>query len=113
MGVSQQPYLGDNGAAADGALSRLSDRLNSIVRQSCGRFKPRKFAQYLNAREIPGIRFVPTWFAPAKDAKLGGQRVGGVQMIATDRSVLDAPELGLELGSRGLGVGSIHRSAGE
>ena len=36
---------------------------------------------------------------PAKDAKLGGQRVGGVQMIVTDRSVLDAPELGLELGS--------------
>jgi uncharacterized protein YbbC (DUF1343 family) len=25
--------------------------------------------------------------------------VGGVQMIVTDRSVLDAPELGLELGS--------------
>jgi uncharacterized protein YbbC (DUF1343 family) len=61
--------------------------------------KPREFAQYLNAREIPGVRFVPTWFTPAKDAKLGGQRVGGVQMIVTDRSVLDAPELGLELGS--------------
>jgi uncharacterized protein YbbC (DUF1343 family) len=61
--------------------------------------KPREFAQYLNAREIPGVRFVPTWFTPDKDAKLGGQRVGGVQMIVTDRSVLDAPELGLELGS--------------
>ena len=61
--------------------------------------KPREFAQYLNAREIPGVRFVPTWFTPAKDAKLGGQRAGGVQMVVTDRSVLDAPELGLELGS--------------
>lgn len=61
--------------------------------------RPRVFAQYLNARQIPGVRFVPTWFTPAKDAKLGGQRVGGVQMIVTDRSVLDAPELGLELGS--------------
>jgi len=61
--------------------------------------RPRVFAQYLNVRQIPGVRFVPTWFTPAKDAKLGGQRVGGVQMIVTDRSVLDAPELGLELGS--------------
>jgi hypothetical protein len=42
---------------------------------------------------------VPTWFTPAKDAKLGGHRVSGVQMIVTDRSVLDAPELFLELGS--------------
>ena len=55
--------------------------------------------QYLNARQILGVRFVPTWFTPAKDAKLGGQRLGGVQIIVTDRSVLDAPELGLELGS--------------
>jgi uncharacterized protein YbbC (DUF1343 family) len=61
--------------------------------------KPREFAHFLNAREIPGVRFVPTWFTPAKDAKLDGQRVGGVQIIVTDRSVLDAPELGLELGS--------------
>jgi len=42
----------------------------------------------------PRCPFVPTWFTPAKDAKVSGQRVGGVQMIVTDRSVLDAPELG-------------------
>ena len=61
--------------------------------------KPREFSQYLNAREIPGVRFVPTWFTPEKGSKFGAQRLGGVQMIVVDRAILDAPELGLELAS--------------
>ena len=61
--------------------------------------KPREFARYLNAREIPGVRFVPTWFTPDKGSKFGGQRLGGVQMIVLNRAILDAPELGLELAS--------------
>ena len=37
---------------------------------------------------------------PPKRCKLGADSaLAGVQMIVTDRSVLDAPELGLELGS--------------
>jgi len=59
--------------------------------------KPRELAQYLNARQIAGVRFVPTWFTPEKGSKLGGQKLGGVQIVLSDRSILDAPELGLEL----------------
>jgi uncharacterized protein YbbC (DUF1343 family) len=61
--------------------------------------EPREFSRYLNARNIPGVRFVPTWFTPEKGSKFGGQRLGGVQMIVLDRAILDAPELGLELAS--------------
>jgi len=61
--------------------------------------KPRELAQYLNARQIPGVRFVPTWFTPEKGSRLGEQKLGGIQIVLVDRSILDAPELGLELAS--------------
>ena len=59
--------------------------------------KPRELAQYLNARQIAGVRFVPTWFTPAQGSKLGGQKLGGIQIVLVDRGILDAPEMGLEL----------------
>jgi uncharacterized protein YbbC (DUF1343 family) len=58
--------------------------------------KPRVLAEALNARMIPGVRFVPVTFTPAS-GPYAGQPCGGVNIIITDRSVLDAPELGIEL----------------
>jgi uncharacterized protein YbbC (DUF1343 family) len=56
------------------------------------------FASYMNARLIPGVRFVPVSFTPTEDV-YANQRCGGVNIIITERNVLDSPELGLELAS--------------
>lgn len=56
----------------------------------------RAFAEYLNARLIPGVRFVPVTFTPSSGTH-SGKSCGGVNLIVTDRNVLDAPELGIEL----------------
>lgn len=56
----------------------------------------RAFAEYLNARLIPGVRFVPVTFTPSSGTH-SGKACGGVNLIVTDRNVLDAPELGIEL----------------
>jgi uncharacterized protein YbbC (DUF1343 family)/CubicO group peptidase (beta-lactamase class C family) len=57
---------------------------------------PRTFADYLNARLVPGVRFVPVTFTPSSGTHTG-QSCGGVNLIVTDRNLLDAPELGMEL----------------
>ena len=61
--------------------------------------KAKEFADYLNARGIQGVRFVPINFTPAAGKKFGGQRIGGVNIVLLDRNTLDAPELGVELAS--------------
>ena len=53
-------------------------------------------ARYLNAREIAGVRFVPTSFTPSS-ATYANQLCGGVNMVVVDRNALDAPEMGLEI----------------
>lgn len=58
--------------------------------------EPKTFADYLNARLIPGVRFVPVTFTPDSGTHTG-KACGGVNLIVTDRNVLDAPELGIEL----------------
>jgi uncharacterized protein YbbC (DUF1343 family) len=60
--------------------------------------KAREFAQYLNARMLSGVRFVPVTFTPSS-AWYPGQVCQGVNVIVTDRNALDAPELGIELAS--------------
>ena len=55
-----------------------------------------QLANYLNARQIPGISFAPISFVPASD-RCGGKRCEGVRLRLTDRNVLDSPYLGLEL----------------
>ncbi|MBV9484139.1 MAG: DUF1343 domain-containing protein [Acidobacteria bacterium] len=60
--------------------------------------KAREFAQYLNAREIAGVRFVPTGFTP-NTGNYAGQRCEGVNILLLERNLLDAPELGIELAS--------------
>lgn len=57
---------------------------------------PAALAQYLNAREISGARFVPLSFTPNASIYMG-EKCGGVNIVVTDRDALDAPELGLEL----------------
>lgn len=57
---------------------------------------PTALAQYLNAREIGGVRFVPINFTPSASI-YSGQKCGGVNIVLTDRDALDAPELGLEI----------------
>jgi uncharacterized protein YbbC (DUF1343 family) len=60
--------------------------------------KARDLAAYLNARAIPGVRFVPVSFTPSS-ATYAGQRCEGVNLIVLDRNTLDAPQLGIELAS--------------
>jgi uncharacterized protein YbbC (DUF1343 family) len=60
--------------------------------------KPVELAAYLNARQIDGVRFVPTEFTPTASV-YEQQKCGGVNIIVTDRNRLDAPELGIEIAS--------------
>jgi uncharacterized protein YbbC (DUF1343 family)/CubicO group peptidase (beta-lactamase class C family) len=53
-------------------------------------------ARYLNAREIGGVRLVPTRFTPSSST-YANQLCGGVNILVTDRNALDAPEMGLEI----------------
>jgi uncharacterized protein YbbC (DUF1343 family) len=58
--------------------------------------EPVALAQYLNAREIDGVRFVPVRFTP-EASEYAHQSCGGVNLVVTDRDALDAPEMGLEI----------------
>ena len=60
--------------------------------------KARELATYLNARNLAGVRFVPTEFTPSS-AAYSGQLCQGVNIVLVDRNTLDAPELGVELAS--------------
>jgi len=57
---------------------------------------PNQLATYLNSRQIAGVRFVPTSFTPSSSL-YAGQPCAGVNIIVLDRTVLNAPELGIEL----------------
>jgi uncharacterized protein YbbC (DUF1343 family)/CubicO group peptidase (beta-lactamase class C family) len=58
--------------------------------------KGRELAEYLNARAIAGVRFVPTSFTPYSSVHTG-ELCQGVNIVLLDRNTLDAPELGIEL----------------
>jgi uncharacterized protein YbbC (DUF1343 family) len=60
--------------------------------------RSRQLADYLNQRNIPGVRFVAVNFTPHA-SKYENVPCGGVNIVLTDRTVLDSPELGLELAS--------------
>ena len=60
--------------------------------------KARELADYLNARTIAGVRFVPATFTPTS-SRYAGQLCQGVHIFVTDRYTLDAPELGVEIAS--------------
>ena len=58
----------------------------------------RQLAQYLNAREISGVRLVPVTFTPSS-SNYSGQACEGINFVVTERNAFDAPELGIELAS--------------
>ncbi len=60
--------------------------------------KATELAQYLNGRNISGVRFVPITFTPTS-SEYAGQECRGVNTVLVDRAGLDAPEMGLELAS--------------
>ena len=55
-----------------------------------------RLASYLNARQIPGVRFVPIRFTP-KSSVHKDQECGGVNIIATDRTRLQSVSMGIEI----------------
>ncbi|MGB9028955.1 MAG: serine hydrolase [Acidobacteriaceae bacterium] len=59
----------------------------------------RALAQFLNHRQLPGVRFVPVDFTPQKPFPYASETCHGVRILVTDRNVLDAPELGVEIAS--------------
>jgi uncharacterized protein YbbC (DUF1343 family)/CubicO group peptidase (beta-lactamase class C family) len=60
--------------------------------------KARELTQYLNARNISGVRFVPITFTPSASVH-SGQKCEGVNIVVIERNALDAGELGIELAS--------------
>lgn len=58
----------------------------------------RELAQYLNARNISGVRFIPASFTPTT-SNYANLRCEGVNLVVTERNALDSPELGVELAS--------------
>jgi uncharacterized protein YbbC (DUF1343 family) len=58
----------------------------------------RELVQYLNARNISGVRFVSASFTPTSSI-YENQKCSGINIILTERNALDAPELGIELAS--------------
>jgi uncharacterized protein YbbC (DUF1343 family) len=58
----------------------------------------RKLATYLNARNIPGVCFVPRDFIP-RTSRYAQRLCHGIQIELVDRYALDAPTLGIEIAS--------------
>ncbi|HEY6352464.1 MAG TPA: DUF1343 domain-containing protein [Candidatus Angelobacter sp.] len=58
----------------------------------------RVLARYLTARRIPGLRFAPIAFMPAS-GPYARRSCEGVNILVTDRNLLESPEAGLELAS--------------
>jgi uncharacterized protein YbbC (DUF1343 family) len=56
----------------------------------------RELSSYLNARQIPGVRFIPITFTPTS-SNYSGQACQGVNLFITGREFLDGPLLGVEL----------------
>ena len=56
----------------------------------------KQFADYLNARKIQGVRFMPADFTPSS-SKFAGILCHGVSFVLLNRQALDSPELGVEL----------------
>lgn len=56
-----------------------------------------KLARELNAAGLPGLRFVPFEFTPAKGSKLGGQPCQGIYVLVTDRTAIQHVRSGLTI----------------
>jgi uncharacterized protein YbbC (DUF1343 family)/CubicO group peptidase (beta-lactamase class C family) len=56
----------------------------------------RELAHYLNTREIPGVRAYATAFTPT-ESNFKGRRIEGVRFVVTNRELLNASRLGIEI----------------
>jgi uncharacterized protein YbbC (DUF1343 family)/CubicO group peptidase (beta-lactamase class C family) len=56
----------------------------------------KELSDYLNARRIQGVRFMPTDFTPA-ESRFKNKLCHGVQIILLDRDALDTGEMGVEI----------------
>ncbi|HYP08678.1 MAG TPA: exo-beta-N-acetylmuramidase NamZ domain-containing protein [Bryobacteraceae bacterium] len=57
-----------------------------------------QLAEYLNTRQIPGVRFYATRLHPTA-SNFAGKTIDGVRFVITDREALRAVRLGFEVGS--------------
>ena len=64
-------------------------------------------ARALNARFLPGVRFLSVDFTPSTPYPYANQLCHGIKLIVTGRNLLDSPELGLEIAS------AIHKLSGD
>jgi uncharacterized protein YbbC (DUF1343 family)/CubicO group peptidase (beta-lactamase class C family) len=55
-----------------------------------------RLASYLNARRIPGVRFIPVRFTP-RSSVFKNEECGGINLIITDRSQLQSVSAGFEI----------------
>lgn len=55
-----------------------------------------KLAQYLNGRNIKGVRFIPIRFKP-RASVFKDEQLGGVNILITDRNALDSFRMGIEI----------------
>jgi len=58
----------------------------------------RELANYMNARQIPGIRVYPTQVQPTA-SNFSGKTIEGIRFVITDRDTFNSTRFGLELGS--------------
>jgi uncharacterized protein YbbC (DUF1343 family) len=58
----------------------------------------KRLSDYLNARNIRGVSFIPVNFTP-KASWYDGKQVGGIYIMLLDREALDSPQLGIEIAS--------------
>jgi uncharacterized protein YbbC (DUF1343 family) len=58
--------------------------------------EPKRLADHLNGRGLPGVVFVPTWFRP-QFQKHRGAVCGGVELLVTDRDAFRSYRTGVEL----------------
>jgi uncharacterized protein YbbC (DUF1343 family)/CubicO group peptidase (beta-lactamase class C family) len=65
--------------------------------------KGQQLADYLNSRNIPGIRVYATRLRPTA-SNFMGQTIEGVRFVITDRDAFDSVRFGLEVGS---GIGKL------
>ena len=79
----------------DSGLARSPARRNDPMSPAISPLAPKTFPALLG---IAGVRFVPVTFTPSSGTYTG-QACRGVNLIVTDRNVLDSPELGIELAS--------------
>lgn len=57
---------------------------------------PKRLADHMNAKNLPGVVFVPTYFRP-QFQKHKGQVCGGVELLVTDRDAFQSYRAGVEL----------------